>query len=142
MSQPADTIAPRQPQAAWVVFTDETSVWWLRGLRRGFRHCFVILHDGVNWLSIDPLLTRLCVMNHPCGDNLHLPNYLKAKGYTVIPAQIHTSLPRVMRPDLFTCVSVARRVLGLQAPGVWTPWQLYRFLQNSPLPTRLDGDMT
>lgn len=140
MSRAAEIVAPRPARAAWVVFTDETSVWWLRGLRRGFRHCFVILHDGVNWVSIDPLLTRLCVVNHPCADALHLPNYLRSNGYTVIPASINAGPPRVMRPDIFTCVSVVRRVLGLHVPGVWTPWQLYRFLQNNPGPTLVDGD--
>ncbi|KAF0139569.1 MAG: hypothetical protein FD153_922 [Rhodospirillaceae bacterium] len=38
-----------------VVFCDNTDLWWLRFLKRGFRHCFVALCDGRHWVTIDPL---------------------------------------------------------------------------------------
>src|SRR5687768_15224809 len=44
---------------ALLVFSGRTGVAWLRWLRTGFRHCFVAVDDGVEWLTIDPLLHRL-----------------------------------------------------------------------------------
>jgi hypothetical protein len=31
-------------------------------------------------------------------------------------------------PAPLTCVTVVKRVLGIHAPWVWSPWQLYRHL--------------
>ena len=53
--------APQQkygPEKAWVVFSGKSDWPWLKFLRPGFRHCFVIVHDGARWLSLDPLSPR------------------------------------------------------------------------------------
>jgi hypothetical protein len=42
-----------------VVFVDDTACPWLRLLRRGFRHCFVLLHAGPQWLACEPLKDRI-----------------------------------------------------------------------------------
>ena len=37
----------------------------------------------------------------------------------------------VWRPrGVFTCVSAIKHLLGMQAPFVWTPWQLYLYLKE------------
>jgi len=38
-----------------IVFCDNTDLWWLRFLKCGFRHCFVVLCDGRYWVTVDPL---------------------------------------------------------------------------------------
>ena len=42
-------------QNAWVVFSGQTEISWLKFLRPGFRHCYVLINDGERWTSIDPL---------------------------------------------------------------------------------------
>jgi hypothetical protein len=53
---------------AWVVFTGQTDMYWLRFFKPGFRHCFVLLHDGTHWLSVDPLSNYMDIAIHN-----HLP---------------------------------------------------------------------
>lgn len=116
-------------QQAWVVFTGTADLPWLRVLRNGFRHCFVVLHDGVRWVSLDPMLHQmeLKVHHHLPGD-FDFPAWLAMRGAKVLPAAIddtHTK-PAPWRP--FTCVEAVKRVLGIHARGVMTPWQLYQYL--------------
>ena len=48
-------VAP-QFDKAYVVFTDNTSLWWLRLLKPGFRHCYLLLscRGGRCWLELNP----------------------------------------------------------------------------------------
>tara|TARA_A200000113_G_C8594829_1_gene267286 strand:+ start:124 stop:324 length:201 start_codon:yes stop_codon:yes gene_type:complete len=43
------------PQMAWIVFSNDTDIRYLKCLKRGFRHCYVIMSDGEKRFSIDPL---------------------------------------------------------------------------------------
>ena len=54
-----EEFAPPLYSRALVVFSGGTGVAWLRWLRPGFRHCFVAVDDGIEWLTVDPLLHRL-----------------------------------------------------------------------------------
>ena len=42
----------RQFEKAYVVFTDNTDLWWLRLLKPSFRHCYLLLsgRGGRFWL--------------------------------------------------------------------------------------------
>ena len=117
--------APLYPRAL-LVFSGRTGVAWLRWLRRGFRHCFVAVDDGVEWLTIDPLLHRLEVRASGLPSDFDLADAYRRMGLTVaevVPAPV----PLRRAPlGLFTCVETAKRVLGMRAPWVVTPWQLYR----------------
>ena len=42
-----------------VVFVDHAECRWLRVLRAGFRHCFVVIRDRSVWLACDPLKDRI-----------------------------------------------------------------------------------
>lgn len=113
---------------AWVVFSGQTDVPWLRVLRPGFRHCFVLLHDGSDWLSVDPMLHYTDVQIHRAPPGFDLPRWLESRGQIVVSATIHRGLLRPAPWSLFSCVEAVKRVLGLRAPLVFTPWQLYRHL--------------
>lgn len=129
------------PQDAWVVFTGETDWPWLRLLRRGFRHCFIILNDGRGWVSLDPLLnhTDVQVYRHLPAD-FDLPGWLKGRGLLVMPADLDRTKKRPAPLMLFTCVEAVKRVLGLHARFVLTPWQLYRHLQKQN-PFQIQGGL-
>lgn len=115
-------------QKAWVVFTNQTDLPWLKLLRYGFRHCFVILHDGEKWLSIDPLAHRMQIQVHHVPSDFDLPRWLEERGHIAIRAKIHDE-PKMSPIMPLTCVEVVKRVLGVRNRFVLTPWQLYRYLR-------------
>jgi hypothetical protein len=118
-------------QDAWVVFTGETDWPWLQMLRPGFRHCFVIINDGQGWVSVDPLLNHTDVQayRHLPAD-FDLPAWLRKRGLRVLHAQLDRNHRRPAPLGVFTCVEAVKRILGLHARFVLTPWQLFRHLQK------------
>ena len=117
-------------QRLWVVFTDQTDLWWLRFLPKGFRHCFVIIHDGRNWITVDPLSHCMEVSVQDLPPEFDLPGWLKDQGHTVLRARrVQDSIhPAPFMP--FSCVETVKRVLGLRGRFIFTPRQLYRALQK------------
>jgi len=120
---------PLPPRLVLVVFVDHAECRWLRVLRAGFRHCFVVIRDGSVWLACDPLKDRieLSVLSVPEG--FDLPGFYAGRGHRVLGGATRPDLPRrgfAIAP--LTCVTVAKRLLGMRAPYVLTPWQLYQQL--------------
>jgi hypothetical protein len=114
---------------AWVVFCSEADLPWLRILKPGFRHCFVLMHDGRNWLSMDPLLNHTEVqVHHHVPASFDMPKWLADRGQKVMQAPVTRSLSSPAPMGIYTCVEAVKRVLGLHARFVFTPWQLYRHL--------------
>lgn len=122
---------------ALLVFCHDTEIAWLRLLRPGFRHVFVALPVAGGWITLDPLSTRLEADYHPLPADTDLAAWFRARGHHVLPAPLLPPLPAQWPLAPFTCVTVAKRVLGIHAPLVQTPWQLYRHLGGAPsLPDR------
>lgn len=116
-------------QNAFVVFTGQTDLPWLKILKPGFRHCFVMLYDGRRWASLDPMANRMELIIHdqlPPGFNV--PRWLEEQGHKVVPAQIDGNCNKPAPFMLFTCVEVVKRVLGVHSFWIMTPWQLYKQL--------------
>lgn len=116
------------PPRAWVVFSGAAELWWLRLLRPGFRHCLVALDDGRHWVVIDPLAPRTDVAVLERAEAPDLPDRFRGLGLTVVPATVRRTAARPAPWAPFTCVEAVKRVLGLRAPLVLTPWQLHRHL--------------
>jgi hypothetical protein len=115
-----------------VVFVNHTACWWLRLLRPGFRHCFVVLGTGAVWLACEPLKDRieLTVLNLP--REFDLARFYHEQGHRVLSGQRPEPGPRRrFTPAPVTCVTVVKRVLAIDAPWVWTPSQLYAYLCDS-----------
>lgn len=119
-------------QKAWVVFTGQTEISWLRILKPGFRHCYILLNDGERWTSIDPLshITEISVHHHVPAD-FDLPGWLRSRGNRVVAAPLCRDLKRAAPVMVFTCVEAVKRVLGIHRRFIFTPWQLYRHLTFS-----------
>ena len=113
---------------ALVVFSGAASLPWLRLLRKGFRHCFVALECGDCWVIVDPLSHYTHV--EVCGglDATRLAALFSGGGRTVVATRTARPpcRPAPWRPH--SCVEAVIRLLGLRAPRVFTPWQLYRHL--------------
>lgn len=123
-------IRPLSPRPVLVVFVDHAECRWLRVLRAGFRHCFVVIRDGSVWLACDPLKDRIELSVLPVPESFDLPGFYAARGHGILGGATRPDLPRRgfgITP--LTCVTVAKRLLGVRAPCILTPWQLYRQLK-------------
>lgn len=113
---------------ALVVFSGRTGVRWLRWLKPGYRHCFVAVDDGIEWLTVDPLLHRLEVRASGLPSAFDLAAEYRRLALDVIEV-VPAAVPLRRAPlGLFTCVETAKRLLGVRARWVLTPWQLRRRL--------------
>jgi hypothetical protein len=119
------------PPVAVVGFTGRTELWWLHLLKPGFRHCLVALHDGRGWLILDPLahVTRLAAV--PAGAGFDPVAWLLAQGYLPVPVRPAAPTPAAAPWAPYTCVEAVKRVLGIRARFVLTPWQLFRHLTRA-----------
>ncbi len=115
---------------AWVVFSGQCELAWLRLLRPGFRHCYVVLNDGRHWISFDPLSNYTDINVHHLPPQFNMPLWLQDRGFTVMKAHIHRT--RKQAPWMpHTCVEAVKRVIGLHARSILTPWQLYQYLSKT-----------
>jgi len=113
---------------AWVVFTNQADIPYLRMLKDGFRHCFILIYDGKNWQSVDPLAGYMEVAVHDLPDDFDLPLWLKQQGHHVLSAPMTHDIKSSAPLMLLTCVEVCKRVLGIHNRFILTPWQLYKHL--------------
>jgi hypothetical protein len=118
---------------AYVAFGGTRTRWWMRFLEKGFYHCALVIGNGREWLLIDPLIhfTDLIMMkNAPVLDILRQKGYQLVRTTPVQPPLTKTQL----RP--YTCVETVKRFLGINKAKIWTPYQLFRFLnlkkENNP----------
>ncbi|MGE5515328.1 MAG: hypothetical protein ACM31D_05850 [Bacteroidota bacterium] len=114
-----------------VLFADATDLWWLRWLRPGFRHCFVALAFEGGWVVIDPMSHRTGVAHFPLPQEFDLAGWYRQCGLVVVPVQ-NISLDKGVAPFLpYSCVECVKRILGIRARSVVTPWQLFQHLNKS-----------
>lgn len=122
-----------------VVFEDRTATGVLRWLTPGFRHCFCLVEEAEGWILLDPLKSSI-YLDVIRGISLaDLVQHFAGTGRTVLlgrtipgPSFRHASL----RPT--TCVELVKRMLGLNAPYVWTPRQLFFLLTGKSGPCRFE----
>ena len=118
------------PDEAIVVFVDKTDLWWLKFLRRGFRHCFVAIRFGDIWMALDGLSNHIEMTRLDLPDSFSLISWFSAEGYTAVSVKIKPSKPQCLWPAPVTCVELVKRILAIRKPFLLTPWQLYNHLKN------------
>lgn len=119
------------PQQAWVVFTGETDIAWLRILKSGFRHCFILINDGQKWISVDPISPYMDIqIYHHISEFYDLPKWLETRGYKVLNTPIDKTHKKAAPCMIFTCVESIKRILGIHKRFIITPWQLYQHLEK------------
>jgi len=115
---------------ALVVFSGQADLKWLKMLRPGYRHCFALVQSGEHWVLYNPLSNGTEVEVWPGDQEQTIRAWLVQNGYQVIDETVRPRDPRTLPWSPFSCVEAVKRVLGLRAPGVFTPWQLYRYLKK------------
>lgn len=119
---------PAQWGRALVVFSGQTDQAWLKLLRRGFRHCFLVLGSSGGWLYLNPLAHRTDIMVLSVAPDFDLAQWYRTQGLTVVETRLSHPPRRAAPWRPFTCVEMVKRSLGIQAGNILTPWQLYRYL--------------
>ena len=119
----------------YVVFENNISLWWLRFLKKGYRHCYVLicLSEKYNsWLELNPMSNQLYVFKHESLLGLDYLNHLKTtKNAVVVPVEFCQAPLKCAPLGFFTCVEFVKRILGIHKVSIVTPYQLYTFLTNS-----------
>lgn len=127
-----------------VVFSGQADIWWLKLLRPGFRHCFLALQNETGWVVYEPLSHCTVLTPVAVAQGWDLAAWYRQNGFVVIDA-LPSIAPRRLAPIRpYSCVEAVKRVLGVQARWVLTPWQLHQFLLNgkNSLTTRTKTDYT
>lgn len=132
MARPFRNVAEVQCPArrALVAFSGEAELKWLRLLKPGYRHCFVLLESVNAWVVYNPLSNGTEVEVWPGEHEDVVRTWLAQHGYEVVGTVVEPVLPKPMMWAPYSCVEALKRVLGVRAPGVFTPWQLYRHLKK------------
>lgn len=118
------------PSAVWIVFSDETDIRMLKILRRGFRHCFVIMMQNDRWILVDPRSNKTDISLLPHPSHFNFPRYFTQQGKIVVKAD-NQNVPHKIAPlTPLSCVETVKRILGIHRRFVLTPYQLYKYLQK------------
>lgn len=124
-------IEPRIRRRWFVVFEDPIEPrWFNRFLKKGFGHCYAMARSEEYWLIINPTLELIEFELRSVGSFKTAHEYA---GEHAVVVEIDVSLrPNVSSCSigLMTCVDVVKRIIGLRGMGVYTPYQLYRRLNN------------
>ena len=125
----AATFSLAVAREALVVFEDRSDARLLRWLRPGFRHCFCLTGGDRRWTLCDPLKSHLAIASIDGLTAADLALHLGVPGRRVLHGMLATadiSAGPGLRP--LTCVEIVKRLIGLPARSVITPYQLYRRL--------------
>jgi len=127
-----DLLTEHVGRPALVVFEDEAVIGWLRVLKPGFRHCFAAINDGRAWVEVLPLARQTLVRACVAADR-DLAVWYRSQGNAVVETMVQKPPDRLAPPMLYSCVEETKRLLGIHARWVITPYQLYRHLRDERL---------
>ncbi len=123
------TMRPRGHSLAIVIF-GPSSLGYLRVLKPGYRHCLVATQSAGNWHLLDPLSNGTEITSLGALTPRELIRMFRDCGLDAVAVQRRAPVCRTMPPAPFTCVESVKRVLGIRAWHVMTPWQLRRYLER------------
>lgn len=112
---------------AWIVFIGTAELAWQKLLKPGFRHCCLLLNDGERWISFDPMSNYTDIHVHKLPVEFDLPLWLRDHGHIVVKTKIARAKNEAPWMP-YSCVEAVKRVIGLHARSIITPWQLYRHI--------------
>ena len=118
----------------YVVFEDTDSIWWLKFLKKGFRHCYVLLTSRENNLMIllNPRSNQTDIqLFHNCDIDNAIRLFTSCKEHTILRVHMTQSPLKCAPIMFFTCVEFVKRILGIHDFAIITPYQLYKKIKNS-----------
>jgi|GEM_PF-1731792 len=131
-----ELMRPRGQSLAIVVF-GPSQLGYLQMLKPGYQHCLVATQAGGQWHLLDPLSngTEISLLGEatPC----EIIDAFRARGLDALAVQRRAPVMSEMPVSAYTCVEVVKRVLGIRARRVQTPWQLRCYLEIVHSPHRM-----
>ncbi|SCA55383.1 conserved hypothetical protein [Candidatus Terasakiella magnetica] len=116
---------------ALIVYSDNTGVWWLRFLRAGFRHCFIILETDRGTIWVDPLSNNLTLKILEGYELAGLIRWYRDMGMHVQSVCLDDNKVKSFPWAPMTCVEVVKRLVGIRNPFIITPYQLYLSIKGT-----------
>lgn len=120
-------IRPRGQSLAIVAF-GPSSLKLLRRLKSGYQHCLVATQSGGQWQLLDPLSNGMEIMTLGTLTPQEVIAAFRDCGCDALAVQRRPPVMRTMPLAPLTCVEAVKRVLGIRARRVLTPWQLRKYL--------------
>lgn len=117
----------------YVVFEDNVSLWWLRFLKPGFRHCYLLftLEDQQKLLKINPMSNQVSIQILTLDSVSEVIHNLEREPFkTICRVHIHPAPLKCAPVMPFTCVEMVKRILGIHDFKIITPHQLYKKIKN------------
>jgi hypothetical protein len=124
---PPTIIRPAGQSCAIVIF-GPSQIPYLQVLREGYQHCMIAVQSGPAWQLIDPLSNAFCVTELGIAHPAEIISSFVDQGFDAVATQRCAPIAAEMPLGIFTCVEVVKRILGLRARWVLTPWQLRKAL--------------
>ncbi|MCP5116924.1 MAG: hypothetical protein GY953_39360 [bacterium] len=115
---------------ALVVFEHDTNIKWLRLLKRGYRHCWIALEQDGKWVVLNFYRNAASVDVAEGSSPERATAHLRRLGWRVVETEVRDAPLRSAPIALLNCVEIVKRILGIHARWVVTPYQLYRYLKR------------
>lgn len=105
---------------------------WAKFLKRGFRHCYAIQWDGFNWIRFLPRLGHTDIEILPYNSTYNIMEVVQNIDSCIIHIKVKRDSTRVRAPwpTVSTCVEQIKAILGVKKWFLFTPWQLFKYLEK------------
>ena len=108
--------------------------WWNFLLRRGYRHCYLLVWEGAVWLHVDPTMDRARVVILDLFDGFEHPaEWIEDDTARIFEAWPEPESDRLRQPWIvgpITCVELVKAFLGIRKFWCFSPWQLAQELRR------------
>jgi hypothetical protein len=112
---------------AYVAFcNDDGPHWWSWALHPEIKHCYVVLPTHGDWLALGKARNGIELKTFDDITDV-------VQNDILIKSKIHR--PKRGLFMLNTCVGHTKQVLGINKPFIWTPYQLFKYLEKQNVGT-------
>lgn len=121
---------------AYVIYSNSDKPY-LKGLKPGFRHVSLVLEikditgEHAGYVHVDPRMARLELLAVSPLDIMQMQINAPEAGITIQQVQTVEDWDRHALPAPYSCMLTIKRILGVRACWVLTPYQLYKYLNHS-----------
>ena len=112
---------------AIVGFGGRPTLWFMRFLKKGFYHCILAIGNEKEWIIIDPLLHFTDLIMIKDSD---IRQFFKKHGYRFVETEILEPKNIQLRVMPYTCVETVKRFIGVEKSRIFTPYQLFCYLNK------------
>ena len=114
--------------------------WYQRLLKRGFRHVWMMVYDGIGWYKIERIhgymdVANVYLLDEEMISNVDVKKYMEERGCVVQEVNLSWFREEGMRtPHLLTvsnCVECVKDVLGIKGFFLMTPLQLFNYIERN-----------